>query len=45
MKLYEEYKIMERLQGVPEIVQVYEAFRNADLLFIIMELCEGGDLN
>ena len=35
---------MESFKGVQEVIQVLEAFRNENNLFIIMELCEHGDL-
>ncbi|KAL0384179.1 UNVERIFIED_CONTAM: CDPK-related protein kinase [Sesamum radiatum] len=39
-----EVKILRALRGHPNIVQLYDAFEDADNVYIVMELCEGGEL-
>ncbi|XP_020551820.1 CDPK-related protein kinase-like isoform X3 [Sesamum indicum] len=39
-----EVKILRALTGHPNIVQLYDAFEDADNVYIVMELCEGGEL-
>ncbi|KAL0356795.1 UNVERIFIED_CONTAM: CDPK-related protein kinase [Sesamum calycinum] len=39
-----EVKILRALTGHPNIVQLYDAFEDTDNVYIVMELCEGGEL-
>eukprot|EP00249_Psilotum_nudum_P022482 c28533_g1_i1 orf=588-2150(+) len=39
-----EVKIMRALSGHENIVQFYEAFEDDEYVYIVMELCEGGEL-
>ncbi|KAK4437844.1 CDPK-related protein kinase [Sesamum alatum] len=39
-----EVRILRALTGHPNIVQFYDAFEDADNVYIVMELCEGGEL-
>ncbi|KAL8554430.1 hypothetical protein ACS0TY_002576 [Phlomoides rotata] len=39
-----EIKILRALTGHPNLVQFYDAFEDADNVYIVMELCEGGEL-
>ncbi|PIN20455.1 Ca2+/calmodulin-dependent protein kinase, EF-Hand protein superfamily [Handroanthus impetiginosus] len=39
-----EIKILHALTGHPNLVQFYDAFEDADNVYIAMELCEGGEL-
>eukprot|EP00249_Psilotum_nudum_P015302 c25250_g2_i1 orf=594-1055(+) len=38
-----EVKILQTLSGHDNIVQFYEAFEDDDYIYIVMELCEGGE--
>ncbi|XP_078433052.1 CDPK-related kinase [Wolffia australiana] len=39
-----EVKILKALSGHPNLVQFYEAYEDDDNVYIVMELCEGGEL-
>ncbi|XP_027345639.1 CDPK-related kinase 5 isoform X1 [Abrus precatorius] len=39
-----EVKILRALNGHSNLVQFYEAFEDQDNVYIVMELCEGGEL-
>lgn len=39
-----EVKIMKALSGHENVVQFYDAFEDDDAVYIVMELCEGGEL-
>ncbi|GMN37562.1 hypothetical protein TIFTF001_006910 [Ficus carica] len=39
-----EVKILRALTGHSNLVQFYEAFEDSDNVYIVMELCEGGEL-
>ncbi|KAH7314555.1 hypothetical protein KP509_21G008900 [Ceratopteris richardii] len=39
-----EVKIMKALSGHENVVQLYEAFEDDDYVYLVMELCEGGEL-
>lgn len=39
-----EVKIMQALSGHENVVQFHEAFEDDDYIYIVMELCEGGEL-
>ncbi|KAH7365165.1 hypothetical protein KP509_18G012000 [Ceratopteris richardii] len=39
-----EVKIMKALSGHENVVQFYDAFEDDDHVYIVMELCEGGEL-
>lgn len=39
-----EVKIMKALSGHENVVQFYDAFEDDDSVYIVMELCEGGEL-
>ncbi|KAL5557559.1 hypothetical protein UlMin_039795 [Ulmus minor] len=39
-----EVKILQELQGHENVVQFYNAFENDSNVYIVMELCEGGEL-
>ncbi|KAK6159372.1 hypothetical protein DH2020_006686 [Rehmannia glutinosa] len=39
-----EVKILRALAGHPNLLQFYDAFEDADNVYIVMELCEGGEL-
>ncbi|GMI94032.1 calcium-dependent protein kinase 16 [Hibiscus trionum] len=39
-----EVKILEALKGHENVVQFYNAFEDASYVYIVMELCEGGEL-
>ncbi|KAL5196762.1 hypothetical protein ABZP36_000274 [Zizania latifolia] len=39
-----EVKILKALQGHENVVHFYNAFEDADYVYIVMELCEGGEL-
>ncbi|KAG2330649.1 hypothetical protein Bca52824_001829 [Brassica carinata] len=39
-----EIKIMENLSGVSNIVQIHESYEDRRFVYIIMELCRGGQL-
>eukprot|EP00249_Psilotum_nudum_P015300 c25250_g1_i1 orf=455-916(+) len=38
-----EVKILQALSGHENIVEFYEAFEDDDYVYIVMELCEGGE--
>ncbi|KHN29838.1 CDPK-related protein kinase [Glycine soja] len=39
-----EVKILRALNGHNNLIQFYDAFEDQDNVYIIMELCEGGEL-
>lgn len=39
-----EVKILRTLSGHENVVQIYTSFEDDDLVYIVMELCEGGEL-
>ncbi|CAM6100741.1 unnamed protein product [Calypogeia fissa] len=39
-----EVKILETLSGHENVVQFYASFEDDDVVYIVMELCEGGEL-
>ncbi|XP_062092003.1 CDPK-related kinase 5-like [Humulus lupulus] len=39
-----EVKILQALTGHSNLVQFYEAFEDSDNVYVVMELCEGGEL-
>lgn len=39
-----EVKILDTLSGHENVVQFYASFEDDDLVYIVMELCEGGEL-
>lgn len=39
-----EVKILKALSGHPNLVKFYDAFEDANNVYIVMELCEGGEL-
>ncbi|XP_057818780.1 calcium-dependent protein kinase 28 isoform X2 [Cryptomeria japonica] len=39
-----EVKILQALNGHENVVQFYNAFEDDDFVYIVMELCEGGEL-